>query len=445
MLLFAAFALAPVSPVDAAGKGRAAQPAARAGERSRFERKDVTRSRERLDRRLGEARWRSRSAGPGQKLAWRLGRAFWKRPTVALRVAADLTPLTRLTSPVSIRKRVIAAMEIELDRVLGELLPLVNPELQDRYAHVFSDHFARLYLSEQRQVAIEMIHARQGELSDLDGDEQAIRREIDSLAARRHQTVVAAAAQPGHDREVALNVARHLARREERAAARLARVEVARRTAEKALAGLERVQGALAVEPVGGVLPIGSEHAGKVFNFKPTERGKALRRRYPAGVRFTEAGFPDFSPYALVSLRGELSASRDVDFSRANAALYRMLTRKTLFIKSGMRKRIDRQLGVAATRALLADLARGKTPAGYTWHHHEDVEIVSAATARWRGVDFLEKKGLRRTLVLGDLLLVPSDLHAGVSHHGGVSRSKYLRPPAQFGEIRWTFERVSEP
>ena len=84
----------------------------------------------------------------------------------------------------------------------------------------------------------------------------------------------------------------------------------------------------------------------------------------PIGLRFSEAGFPDFSPYAKTLPNGKKSVqitytgSRSGDFAAANAA-------------AGYRK----------------------TPLGFRWHHHEDMTTM---------------------------LLVPADLHNAVPHTGGV-------------------------
>ena len=82
-----------------------------------------------------------------------------------------------------------------------------------------------------------------------------------------------------------------------------------------------------------------------------------LARKYPGGVRFTRNGFPDFSPYAI----------------------------KTIKFKEGFK---DRAADIAAANR------RFDAPDGYTWHHAPD----------------------GRTLQL-----VPTDLHEAIRHGGGIA------------------------
>lgn len=113
-----------------------------------------------------------------------------------------------------------------------------------------------------------------------------------------------------------------------------------------------------AVPRIGGRTPRNSGYAGRVYDgraWTPEFSG-----RYPGGVRFTERGFPDFTPYARA------------------------------------RVQIDDLTGVYTRDAAAANRAVGlpATPPGYTWHHVED----------------------GRTMIL-----IPRDLHHGVPHTGGAA------------------------
>ena len=110
------------------------------------------------------------------------------------------------------------------------------------------------------------------------------------------------------------------------------------------------------IKPVGNRFPINSKYAGKVM---PAEALPAnIRAKYPKGVPFTSEGFPNFSDYAVKTVKPKgLTGNRDNDNAVANA-------------KAGY----------------------SDTPNGYTWHHHED------------GVT---------------MQLVPTDLHDAVRHTGG--------------------------
>jgi hypothetical protein len=87
---------------------------------------------------------------------------------------------------------------------------------------------------------------------------------------------------------------------------------------------------------VNGRRPINSSYAGRVYDGAGWTDD--LATRYPDGVRSTDAGFPDFSPYA----RG--------------------------------RAQYDDLTGVYATDAAAANRALNLsgTPSGYVWHHVED-------------------------------------------------------------------------
>ncbi|QNG21381.1 hypothetical protein G4H72_11220 [Rhodococcus triatomae] len=90
-------------------------------------------------------------------------------------------------------------------------------------------------------------------------------------------------------------------------------------------------------------------------------RTPPLAAKYPNGVYITPQGFPDFSPYAVATVRlDQIGPTRPGDFARANA-----------------------QAGIP------------RTPRGWVWHHVEDAHTLH---------------------------LIPRDLHIEVSHHGGWSR-----------------------
>ncbi|MEO2078270.1 MAG: DNRLRE domain-containing protein [Bacillus sp. (in: firmicutes)] len=100
---------------------------------------------------------------------------------------------------------------------------------------------------------------------------------------------------------------------------------------------------------------INKKYAGQTYNLSGD-----LSKKYPDGVKFTNDGFPDFSPYSKAKVQIEgLKGNTSSDFTAAN---------KAIGIKS--------------------------TPSGYTWHHVED----------------------GRTL-----MLVPTDLHQAVRHTGGAA------------------------
>jgi hypothetical protein len=111
------------------------------------------------------------------------------------------------------------------------------------------------------------------------------------------------------------------------------------------------------VRPVNGRVPINSQqYAGTTF-----ELSGDLGQKYPHGVPFSGAGYPDFSRYSQANVRIELTGSRSADFAAANRA-------------AGL----------------------DSTPPNMTWHHHQDA---------------------------GYMQLVPTNLHEAVRHTGGVATS----------------------
>jgi hypothetical protein len=112
----------------------------------------------------------------------------------------------------------------------------------------------------------------------------------------------------------------------------------------------------------GRIVPINKKYKGQTYRFPS---GSELAQKYPNGVRFTEDGFPDFSPYARATVRIRMRGT-SADFTEANRAA-----------------------GRAVTGSFGSE----------TWHHVED----------------------RITMQL-----VPYDLHWAVRHTGGESVIKRL-------------------
>ena len=108
-----------------------------------------------------------------------------------------------------------------------------------------------------------------------------------------------------------------------------------------------------------GRRPSNSRYAGRVYD--GPQWTPELQQRYPDGVRFTDDGYPDFSPYARDTVRFEprFDGNHGSDFTAANRAA-----------------------------------GYGETPDGYIWHHHQDTQTMQ---------------------------LVPEDLHEAVRHAGGVA------------------------
>jgi|GEM_PF-2757726 len=129
--------------------------------------------------------------------------------------------------------------------------------------------------------------------------------------------------------------------------------------AAKIAGGMEQLRQAISS---GRIRPILYELRGQVYNFRSQE----LRDKHPNGVRFTEDGFPDFSPYAEAEVKIKMKGNTHSDFRAANKAIGR----------SGR-----------------------MAPNGFTWHHHED----------------------RTTMQL-----VPSYLHDDPRHTGGEAIIRHL-------------------
>lgn len=130
------------------------------------------------------------------------------------------------------------------------------------------------------------------------------------------------------------------------------------------------------IEAVNGRLPINWKYAGKYFPIKP-EILEDFKTKFPeytemadklkSGVRFNERGYPEFEPFALVTVKMEKGFTyRDKDFDFADE--------------------------------IFGSIAKGREfrkTAGWTWHHCEDGKT---------------------------LILVPTIIHDAVSHTGGIAR-----------------------
>ena len=135
--------------------------------------------------------------------------------------------------------------------------------------------------------------------------------------------------------------------------------------------GLQGCEEASKIVKVNGKNPQNYRYAGSTYTF---EAGSDLAKKYPDGVKFTEEGFPDFTPYTheatimkdgksvtkTADVQIEPGTSRDMDFRNA-----------------------DKELGITEAYRKEHKL---------TWHHHEDT---------------------------GRMILVPTDLHQKVNHTGG--------------------------
>jgi hypothetical protein len=141
---------------------------------------------------------------------------------------------------------------------------------------------------------------------------------------------------------------------------------------------LRRVVGSPKVVPVGQLPPRNAKFAGRRMDFRREDLGApegsrlpkmseeqraALAKDYPGGVRFTRAGYPVFTPYAIkrVDVEG-LTGDRRKDARLANAAV-----------------------------------GHDSTLAGHTWHHVENGRTME---------------------------LVPEDLHDAARHTGGADAIK---------------------
>lgn len=108
--------------------------------------------------------------------------------------------------------------------------------------------------------------------------------------------------------------------------------------------------------------------------------GMANKMNSKTKVRFDEKGFPKFKVYYTVKLQKKYHRdTREQHFYMANKILYSDLPYNLRLKRMFTKKQID-------------EFSEGKTPSGYTWHHHQDA---------------------------GKLQLVKQEIHAKTYHIGG--------------------------
>jgi hypothetical protein len=159
---------------------------------------------------------------------------------------------------------------------------------------------------------------------------------------------------------------------------------------------LNRVAGSPRIEKLGTNAPRGAKaFAGSRLDFSKPNLGarpgtrptipadvERLAKTYPNGVRFTRAGYPVFTPYAVERVKVDgLDGIMDHDNPKANAA---------------------------------AGIPGKDPPDGFTWHHVEDGRTME---------------------------LVPSDLHENVQHTGGRAAMPDQRGAVAPGGVFTPFER----
>jgi hypothetical protein len=131
------------------------------------------------------------------------------------------------------------------------------------------------------------------------------------------------------------------------------------------LGQMEQMIEAAKVKPVAGRLPRNHQYAGKEMPVDAdTVRVLKQKEINAPAVRFTEDGFPDFSPWVAKDVRIVLTGRVQSDIEVANR--------------------------LAGWRS---------TPKGYRWHHHQE---------------------------LGRMQLVPDRLHTAVGHTGGTAGYKHV-------------------
>lgn len=142
------------------------------------------------------------------------------------------------------------------------------------------------------------------------------------------------------------------------------------KTGDVAGSGLGNLQRVFSSEEVAnayqGIRIMNKKYAGQVYELEGS-----LATKYPNGVKFSEEGFPDFSPYAKYKVK------------------------------------VDGMKGNAGSDMDAANTAAGfdKTPGGYTWHHLEDGQTM---------------------------ILIPTDLHKAISHTGGAALLRNGRTIAEY-------------
>lgn len=114
-------------------------------------------------------------------------------------------------------------------------------------------------------------------------------------------------------------------------------------------------------------LPQGS----KIKNALPTGRPKLANTTHPkTGVKFNSRGYPEFkSEYRMKLDSSDYLKSRGTHFRRANNSLYKEIQK-------------DSNLKQKFTNQDLELLKSGKTPKGYTWHHHQDTGVMELVDAK---------------------------------------------------------------
>jgi len=125
--------------------------------------------------------------------------------------------------------------------------------------------------------------------------------------------------------------------------------------------------------------PVNSQYAGQRFPL--ADRRPDLAAKYPDSVRIDAEGFPDFSPYARATVK-----LRELHPSASNSDTAGV-SRSADFTEA------DRLSG-------WSELARRREQ--LSWHHVQDGQT---------------------------LMLVPTDLHQAVSHHGGVAHEECVAGP----------------
>lgn len=100
------------------------------------------------------------------------------------------------------------------------------------------------------------------------------------------------------------------------------------------------------------------------------------------GVSFDKDGFPKFKAVVTVNLDRKLwKKERDIHFYHASRILYEKISKNKKLADKFNKKEIEL-------------FRKGRVPSKYTWHHHQDK---------------------------GKLILVDSEIHSNVNHHGGFS------------------------
>lgn len=123
---------------------------------------------------------------------------------------------------------------------------------------------------------------------------------------------------------------------------------------------------------------INSEYSGKTYKFK---EGTTQAVKYPDGVNFSSNGYPRFEPYSIKTYTAaELPSTAGVQSGSCLSGVYS----------------VDAKIANAAC-------GYSSTPAGYVWHHVEDMKTM---------------------------ILVPQEVHSvvfgGVAHSGGASLIRAL-------------------